>query len=327
MTYQILCLSGGGYLGLYTAEVLARIEAATKRPVVMQFDLIAGTSIGGVIALALAAGKTAVSIRETLVSKGPKIFSVRPPPQSGIRQKLDLRLNARKAKYSSAPLRAALEEFFDPSLKVGELRRRVIVPTVNLTKGSPQVFKTPHHPTFVRDLNVSVIDVALATSAAPTFFPIHRIDGELFADGGLYANSPDHLALHEAEHFLDWPLNEIRILSVGTTTSKFSFSAGGGLDMGWIAWLSGQRLPNVMIAAQQMNTDYMLRHRLRENYLRIDQPQSKEQERQLGLDIASEAARIDLAGLAEASVREHLPGVQLRTMLQHTAEPPRFFAT
>lgn len=77
--------------------------------------------------------------------------------------------------------------------------------------------------------------VALAHSAAPTFFPLRKIRGELFADGGLYANSPDHLALHEAEHFLEERLEDISVLSIGTTTSRFSFSNSGETD-----WSNGQ---------------------------------------------------------------------------------------
>ena len=64
---------------------------------------------------------------------------------------------------------------------------------------------------------MAIVDAALATSAAPTFFPVHRIKGELFADGGLYANAPDQLALHEAEYFLEVGLPDIAMLSIGTT--------------------------------------------------------------------------------------------------------------
>jgi hypothetical protein len=146
----------------------------------------------------------------------------------------------------------------------------------------------------------------------------------MFADGGLYANSPDQLALHEAEHFLKQPLNEIKVLSIGTTTAKFSFSNATGTNLGWLGWMRNQRLTSAMIASQQLNADYMLRHRLGGAYLRIDQEQSKEQERELRLDVASESARNDLLGLAEASAREHLPKPTLKAMLAHTAAQPLF---
>lgn len=324
MAFQILCLSGGGYLGLYSAAVVAALEEHAGRPIVECFDLIAGTSVGGIIALGLGAGATAASIRDAFGENGANVFSNRPPP-SGIAEKAQLARSALSARYSQSPLRKTIEQILDPELTIGDLQSRVIVPAVNLTKGQPQVFKTAHHRTFVRDWRLKVVDVALATAAAPTYFPIHRIGGEMFADGGLYANSPDEIALHEAEHFLEQPRADIRMLSIGTTTAKFSFSNAVDTNLGWLGWMTGQRLTSAMIASQQLNVDHMMRHRLGESYIRIDQVQSKEQERQLRLDVASEAARTDLLGLAECSAREHLPKAALQEMLAHRAAPARFY--
>ncbi|PKQ05139.1 MAG: patatin, partial [Alphaproteobacteria bacterium HGW-Alphaproteobacteria-11] len=177
---------------------------------------------------------------------------------------------------------------------------------------------------FVRDWRLSVVDVALATSAAPTYFPLHKIRGELFADGGLYANAPDHLALHEAEHFLGENANNISMLSIGTSTAKFSFSNSLNPNMGWVAWMSDERLPSVMISAQQINASAMLQHRLNDRYLRVDHEQSREQERSLGLDIASDSAISDLLGFAESSVRDHLGKPLLPKMLRYIAGHPTF---
>lgn len=325
MAFQILCLSGGGYMGLYTACVLASLEEHYDRPLLDHFDLIAGTSVGGIIALGLAHGTSAREIRDAFLQRGADIFTDQPPPQSRLRQTLGLRKNALTAKYDPAALRKTIVDLVGEETRIGELQHRVMIPTVNLTKGLPQVFKTSHHPTFIRDWRLKVVDVALATSAAPTFFPLHRIGGEMFADGGLYANAPDHLALHEAEHFLGQASGTVSVLSVGTTTSRFALSNAIGVNMGWMGWMDGQRLPNVMIAAQQENTNYMMRHRLGDRYLRIDQTQSKEQERSLALDVASPTAKHDLAALAEASVREHLGKAALPVFFEHRAAAPCFF--
>jgi hypothetical protein len=79
-----------------------------------------------------------------------------------------------------------------------------------------------------------------------------------------------------------------------------------------------------MIAAQQLDAEYIVRHRLHDRYLRIDHEQSKEQERQLGLDIASSAAQADLLALAQASIRQYLPSQLLQSMLQYTAPQAEF---
>lgn len=325
MAFQILCLSGGGYMGLYTACVLASLEEHYGRPLLEHFDLVAGTSVGGIIALGLAHGTSASEIRDAFLQHGADIFTDRPPPQTKFSQTFGLRKNALKAKYDPAALRKTIVDLVGEETKMGDLKHRVMIPAVNLTKGLPQVFKTSHHSTFIRDWRLKVVDVALATSAAPTFFPLHRIGGEMFADGGLYANAPDHLALHEAEHFLGQASDTVSILSVGTTTSRFSMSNAIGVNLGWMGWMDGQRLPNVMIAAQQENTNYMMRHRLGDRYLRIDQTQSKEQERSLALDVASQTAKHDLAALAEASVRDHLGKPALPAFFDHRASAPLFF--
>jgi patatin-like phospholipase/acyl hydrolase len=325
LAFNILCLSGGGYLGLYTASVLAELEEAGERPILESFDLIAGTSIGGILALGLASGAPAASIRDTFINYGGRIFSGRPAPQTGIGRKADLLRNAGSAKYSAGPLKSAIEEIVGADRVLGDLKHRVMVPAVNLTKGRPTVFKTAHHPSFVRDWRLRVCDVALATSAAPTFFPVHTIGGEMFADGGVYANAPDQLALHEAEHFLAQPISDVRLLSIGTTTSRFSISNTTDPNMGWMAWMEGERLTSMMIASQQINADAMLRHRLGANYLRIDHDRSPEQDRYLGLDIATAATTADLRGLAESSVRDHLGNGSLGMFLSHRAESPTFY--
>ena len=119
---------------------------------------------------------------------------------------------------------------------MGDLQHRVIIPAVNLTKGAPQMFKTAHHADFKRDHRLRLVDVALATAAAPTFFPISSIGDELFADGGLFANSPDLLALHEAEHFLGSSLPTCGCVALGRlpriSPSPYRRSKSGNLTAG-----------------------------------------------------------------------------------------------
>jgi predicted acylesterase/phospholipase RssA len=324
MPFQVLCLSGGGYRGLYAAEVLAGIERETGIPLSRQFDLIAGTSIGGIVALALAAGVPAAEIARAFREDGGTIFSNRPAPQGGIGQFRELLKSARRARYRTEPLARVVTRLVGDKLRIGDLKQRVMVPTVNMTKGRPQVFKTPHHTNFVRDRHLSVVDVAMATAAAPTYFPLHRIGGEMFADGGLYSNAPDLLALHEAEHFLGWQMSELRMLSIGTTSVQFSLAHAGGYDFGWLAWMERQRLSTAIIGAQQINTVAMMEHRLGPRYLRIDAIQSAEQAAHLALDVATADAAQTLSGLAEASLRDHLGRGTLAVFFQHRATQPKF---
>lgn len=321
MTFKILSLSGGGYKGLYTAQFLAGLEAESGDvPLHQRFDLIAGTSIGGILAIALSSGQTTMTqVVEAMSEHGTDIFGSKEPPKSHLGIGWDLFTHLNTARYSAEPLQELICEIVGNEAYMADLKQKTIVPVVNVTKGSPQVFKTPHHDDFQRDWKVPLVDVALATSAAPTFFPLHKIGNERFADGGVYANSPDEIAVHEAQHFLGRESADLEILSIGTTTAKFSFPGHLPSNMGLKEWLTDQRLISVMIAAQQMNTDFMMKHRFGERYVRIDSFPSASQLPEMRLDNGSKSVSEDLKGLADASLREHLPSIKAAGFFNYDA--------
>jgi uncharacterized protein len=323
MPFQILSLSGGGYLGLYSISVLAELERRIGRPIGSCFDLVAGTSVGGIIALGLAAEKSADGIKMAFERDGAKIFSNRRAPRTRLEEFVDFFRSFRSAKYGSDALRRTIVQIVGEETLIGDLKHPVIIPAVNLSKGKPQIFKTDHHPDFKIDHLRKVVDVALATSAAPTYFPIATIGDELFADGGLFANSPDLVALHEAEHFFQKCAKDVVMLSIGTTTSKFSFSHTLGLNLGTLAW--GRRFPQVLLSAQQLDVEYVIRHKLGGRYVRIDEEQSKEQGRDLGLDVATESASKTIRALAASTTQEVLNNTTLMEILSRKADPPIFY--
>lgn len=322
MPFQILSLSGGGYMGLYAASVLARIESQTGRPIAKSFDLIAGTSVGGIIALGLSAGRSAAEIEQAFLDDGDKIFPSGRPPVGWLRSGLHVLAGIPWSRHDPAPLRAVIEKIVGADAKMSDLSTPTVVTAVNLTKGRPRVFKTGHHGSYTTDWKLDVVDVALATSAAPTYFPIHCIDDELYADGGMFANSPDMVAVHEAEFFLRKERRDIRVLSIGTTTAAFAFSASTKRRLGSWGWMRDQRLPTVMIGSQQAMTNDMMRHMLPGRYLRIDHEQSPDQRRELALDCASPQAKKDLRASAAASAQDASTSPLLHSMLEH--EAPRF---
>jgi len=194
---------------------------------------------------------------------------------------------------------------------------------VNLTKGSPQVFKTAHHPDFKRDHRLRVVDVALATSAAPAFFPIAEIEDELFVDGGLYANCPDLIGLHEAEHFFGVASDRVRMLSVGTTSTFFSVSHTIGRRLGIFGWYN--RLPQTAMSSQQLSAVNITTHRLGDRYIRIDAVQSSEQERDLSFDVATAEACRTLRALAAAAYQDSIGRAGVLEILSREAPEPTFF--
>lgn len=318
-SFTILSLSGGGYFGLFTITLLADLEEALGAPIARHFDLIAGTSVGGIIALGLAQEIPARAMQRAFEEKGPAIFSERPAPQGPVSQIADLLRCLCKAKYRPDPLRNTIIDFVGADTRLGDLKHPVIIPAINLTTGQPQLFRTPHHESFHSDMHLKAVDVALATAAAPAYFPIAEVEGQLFTDGGLYANAPDLLAVHEAEHFLQRPTEQIRVLSIGTMTAHFSFGRAFERNLGALGWLRDQRLVDLLIAAQQQWVQMMMEHRLGPRYLRLDAAQPEEERRHLALDVATPQAQRIIKSLAQSIARSALQEPLLKEIMSHTA--------
>jgi patatin-like phospholipase/acyl hydrolase len=316
------CVERGGFLGLYTAEILTRLERQAGRPLGQCFDLIAGTSVGGILAIGLALEVPADRMRDVFRVNGERIFSSRPRPRWGW---LDARRSLLSPKYDGAELRRAITEMIGAGTTLADAKHRLLVPAVNMTKGSVQMFKTGHNRSFVIDPRRSAVDVAMATSAAPTYFPLAELDSAQYVDGGLVANAPDQCALHEAVHFLDQEASDVRILSVGTTSTGFSLKRSLGRNLGSLKWMSRGRLFATIVSAQQQLVDYMLGHQLGDRYLRIDASQSEEQQADLALDVADQDAQGTLLGLAEGSYQKFSADPRLAAFLSHVAPKPDFF--
>jgi uncharacterized protein len=207
--FQILSLDGGGLRGVFSAAVLANFERDAGIRVVDHFDLIAGTSTGGIIALGLGLGMSPRDMVEFYTQLGPGVFRDRSRLRS-IRRLL-------RPKYPAGRLRAALTGVFG-ACTFGESTKRLIITSYNLGSDDVYLFRTPHLPHLARDWRETVVDVAMATSAAPTYLPGVSLHGARLVDGGLWANNPSMVALAEAVGPLGHPLEAVRILSLGTTT-------------------------------------------------------------------------------------------------------------
>jgi hypothetical protein len=267
-TYHVLALSGGGYRGLYTATVLSELEAALGRPIASHFDLICGTSAGGLLALGLAAEIPAVELKALFEEKGNKIFGHR----SFLRQLFGFWWTA---KHPSTGLRDVLTERFQ-NMTIGELKHRVLVPAVNCSTGRGQFFKTPHHPSFELDHRMTCVDVALATAAAPIYFPLSRNERGVFADGGLVGNAPGLFGLHEIRAFVTRNQSaKVRVLAIGTMTIGATVRGDANLDRGFGKWRGG--LFDLVISAQESSVDYMLRQSLGSDYYQIDDKATPDQ--------------------------------------------------
>lgn len=329
---QVLALSGGGYRGLYTANLISLIEKHTKRPFASHFDLIAGTSIGGILALALACEIPAQKIVELFEQHGSAIFK-------------RTAIGYRRARYSPKSLKKLLaDQEVLGELTLADCKHPVIIPSVNYSTGDPQMFKTSHAPQLVADQSQKLVDIALATSAAPTFFPRHVLDNNQYVDGGLVANAPGMIALHEAEFYLGAPAQSIHLLSIGTMAVKPSVDPkasrlGGVRDWGHVNFFKTwkiadlfkslkmtERLLELTISANETLTDYMLRQRLGgDRYLRVDEQLASAQAASVGLSETGAAAREVSLGRAAQRARTLLGSDKFQEWLSHQAASPKFY--
>jgi hypothetical protein len=315
--FHILALSGGGYRGLYTATILAELEAAMGRPIASHFDLICGTSAGGLLALGLAAEIPATELKALFEQQGNRIFGNR----SLLRRIFGFWF---AAKHNSRGLEGVLTERFG-DLTIGNLKHRVLVPAVNYTTGRGQFFKTPHHPTFEFDHRMRLVDVALATAAAPVYFPLARNERGVFADGGLVGNAPGLFGLHEVRTFLAPKQGvRVRVLSIGTMTIGATLRGSAGLDRGFGKWRGS--LFDLVISAQESSVDYMLRQSLGDDYFQIDDKATPDQSLDVkALDRVTAGSTNTLRDRGMHAAQRTLGESKFQPFRAHRAGPPIFF--
>jgi uncharacterized protein len=215
--YRVLSLDGGGIGGVFPAAFLARLQEHLEHPIASYFDLIAGTSTGGIIAIGLGLGVSAGDILKLYEERGPAIFDQQHGPvQTWLRQKWRGARHWLGTKYSPDNLREALANVLKDR-RLGESQTRLLIPAWNPALERVYIYKTAHHPRLESDYRQPAIDVAMATAAAPTFLKPHTTtDFVELIDGGVWANNPIGAATVEAIGMLGWPANRLKILSIGT---------------------------------------------------------------------------------------------------------------
>lgn len=316
-TYHVLALSGGGYRGLYTATVLAELERALGKPLAKHFDLICGTSAGGLLALGLAKEIPAADLKALFEKRGCEIFGKR----TWLRRLLGFWL---KAKHTNEGLSTVLKDTFKDDL-IGHLKHPVLIPAVNYTTGRGQFFKTPHHISFETDLHMSLVDTALATAAAPVYFPLFRNYRGVFADGGLVGNAPGLFGLHEIRTFFpDGKAANVRVMSIGTMTIGATIRGNAPLDQGFLRWKGG--LFNLVISAQASSVNYMLLQSLGKDYFLIDDEATPDQSKDVkDLDVVTAASTNTLRDRAMHAAQKSLGDPRFQAFREHIAMKPVFY--
>lgn len=307
---QILALSGGGYRGLYTASVLERIQAGTNVSLVECFDVLAGTSIGGILAIALAAGVQPAELTRFFIEHGRSIF--RPK-----RLKSARRLTS--ALYDAGDLEQALRSALGAraDMPLSDLSRPLMVVAISRAGARPELLRSGAFGRAASEL--SLLDAALATSAAPTYFPARRVGEDHLLDGGLVANAPDLAAIIEVGHAFRVPLDCVHVLSIGT--AGMSAAAVGTPPGGALKWVTSGDLVNLTMEAQETLALDLARKLLPDGrHWRIDRAPAPGMEAIRPMDAATDEATATLLALAGQTMAEitEKDAARLAGFLAHT---------
>jgi predicted acylesterase/phospholipase RssA len=273
--FRVLCLDGGGMRGIYTAAFLERLLDQYRRirgeahlDLGGGFDLIAGTSTGAIIACAAAIGRPMSDLVKLYWDWGSKIF---PERITGRKAKLIARIakGGSIVRAGDAALREALTAELGKITMLDVYRRRGIslsIPTVAMSTHRAWVFKKTK-ASGVRDDNYKLVDICLASSAAPIYRSLAAIKNpdskheqiEVFADGGLWANNPVMVGMLDALMNADEG-QPIEIFSLGTCSRPEGEEIlPTQVHRSMLQWKLGADVAPLSITAQEFAFDNMAR--------------------------------------------------------------------
>lgn len=300
-----LSIAGGGFKGLMTAEFLRLLEEETG-PLGEKFDVVSGTSVGSLIATGICLGTPMERIVELMLGGGEYIFPPEAIPLSGA---------AKKAFSSGKHDPGRLERIISSvtgDARLDDCETPIIISAVDLTSARAKVFKSGSLGGSPTDGKLLLSDLAMASAAAPTFFPPHKIGPKYYCDGGLFANAPDLPNAVELRKLCVTPNDYPRLLCVGTPDKDHALASSArtgklrGID--W-ASLSDPVLLNQMMSAQMTFNKYCAEGILGPDCIADVSPvASHRQSEVLGLDVASADAKDTLFSIAHDAFEEFRNG-------------------
>jgi patatin-like phospholipase/acyl hydrolase len=265
--FKVLAIDGGGIRGIIPALILQAIEARTGRPISDLFDMLSGTSTGGIIALGLTLAdtdgkpaKSATDIVHLYEVEGTSIFP------SSLRGRLRIE-TVLGPKYDDDGIETTLQRYFGDA-RLQDALKPVVIPSYDVEKQSPIFFKSVRAKASPADSDFLMRQVARATSAAPTYFPPERIDCadplQYYAliDGGVIANNPAMCAYAEAIKMgqVNPGASGVLVVSIGTGELRQPIQIGDALRWGQLEW--ARPIIDIALQGSSSTVDYQLQQLL-----------------------------------------------------------------
>ena len=242
---KILSIDGGGIRGIVPALVLADVEARTGRRIADLFDLVAGTSTGGILACALTmpGARPAADLVDLYRTEGPRIF------RRSLWKEIESVGGVLDEKHDDAGLMTALHDYLGAA-RLSQATTRVLVTSYDLEARAPYFFKS-----WRPERDAPLTAVARATSAAPTYFEPLGLEGMALVDGGVFANNPAMCAYAEAARLS--PGEPVRVVSLGTGQLSRPIHLADARGWGLLEWV--RPLIDVVFDGVSDTVDYQLR--------------------------------------------------------------------
>jgi len=262
--FKVLSIDGGGIRGVIPARVLVELEALVGAGTAQMFDLIVGTSTGGILAAGLSvtgdneeARYRAADMLALYVEQGGEIF------ERSMWRRVASVEGLTDEKYSAANLEAILDKYLGKAT-LRDVQRPVVLTSYEIEKREPYFFKTSRAHVPGRDHLLR--DACRATSAAPTYFePVRNtsIDDarelRILVDGGVFVNNPAMCAFAEAVE-MGHDVADILIVSLGTGIACRPIPYADAKNWGPIGWV--QPIISVMMDGSADAADYQLKQLL-----------------------------------------------------------------
>ncbi len=259
--FKILSLDGGGIRGIFSAHVLDLMKDKLGIDIYNTFDLIVGTSTGGIVAAAVATRYDLSELVGDYERYAPQIFKRRFSLGGLLR-----------SRYDNKFLKNLLRDSFG-EVTLGDIKTPLVINATNVSTGKVHVFKSSYQENrrggdYSRDGGVPLYRAILASCSAPVYFNPVEIEGDLVCDGGLWANNPAVVGYVDAVRNFNRTPENMRILSIGTGNTRQFYlpSYMWGLVTGW----KKEKIVSFAMLSQTQYAENCLSLIMPENVLRIN---------------------------------------------------------
>ncbi len=254
---HVLSLDGGGSHLLIQLSVLACLEEDAGTSSYDLFDMMAGSSSGGLITCLIMGRRISAKEIIRLIEQDQLLKRIM---NENWLNRLFNKLQIRP-KYQGKPKRLTLQQELG-HLRLSSLNKRILIPCFNLNQDQLEIITNDSQPDFL------LSEIADACTAAPSFYPpVQMEDGDWRIDGGVGMNNPGLCSYLHAQQY--WQHQKIKVLSIGSGWRSFAISGNKACRYGGLQW-SAKGIASIILREKMITNVKMTNEMLGNNLLYIN---------------------------------------------------------